>query len=121
MVAAPELVGGARGSLTTSLMKAGQGGLVSKSGAESLEAIGFLPSEGQAVSGGMAAKIEDGDGRDRALAPAVVDALAQLGALDDRAVRSLAAFAMPTAQDAHGDVVARAVPVFELAPISELV
>ncbi|MET1231403.1 MAG: asparaginase [Candidatus Limnocylindrales bacterium] len=121
MVAAPELVGGVRGSLTTSLMKAGEGGLVSKSGAESLEGIGFVPGQGRAVTGGMAAKIDDGDGRDRALAPAVVEALAQLGVLDDSAVRSLAAFAKPTAPDAHGDVVAHAIPVFELAPISELV
>ena len=68
----------------------------------------------------MAAKIDDGDGRDRALAPTVVEALAQLGALDDRAIQLLASFASPFARDAHGDVVARAVPVFELAPISEL-
>jgi hypothetical protein len=51
----------------------------------------------------------------------VVEALSQVGCLDDRAVRSLAAFARPSARDAHGDVVAHAVPVFELAPISELV
>jgi len=125
MIAAPELVGGVRGSLTTSVMKAADGGLVSKSGAESLEGIGFLPGAGsagvgRAGAGGMAVKIDDGDGRDRALGPVVVEALAQVGALDDRAVRSLAAFARPSLQDAHGDVVAHAVPVFELAPISEL-
>lgn len=121
MLAAPELVGGVRDSLTTSIMKASAGGLVSKSGAESLEGIGFVPGAGRVAAGGMAAKIDDGDGRDRALAPVVVEALTQVGALDERAVRSLAAFAGPTARDAHGDVVARAVPVFELAPISELV
>ena len=121
MLAAPELVGGVRDSLTTSIMKAGAGGLVSKSGAESLEGIGFVPGAGRVVAGGMAAKIEDGDGRDRALAPVVVEALTQVGALDDRAVRTLAAFARPSMRDAHGDVVAHAVPVFELAPISELV
>jgi L-asparaginase II len=121
MIAAPELVGGARGSLTTSVMKAGAGALVSKSGAESLEGIGFLPAAGHAVTGGMAAKIDDGDGRERALAPVVVESLAQVGALDERAIRSLATFARPSVRDAHGDVVAHAVPVFELAPINELV
>ena len=120
MVAAPELVGGARDSLTTSIMKAAAGRIVSKSGAESLEGIGFLPGPGHLPGGGMAAKIDDGDGRDRALAPTVVEALAQVGALDDRAIQTLASFASPFARDAHGDVVARAVPVFELAPISEL-
>lgn len=121
MMAAPELVGGSRDSLTTSIMKAGAGRLVSKSGAESLEGIGLLPGGGRVVTGGLAAKIEDGDGRDRALAPVVVEALTQVGVLDERAVRSLAAFMRPSVRDAHGDVVAHAVPVFELAPISELV
>ncbi|HVQ23487.1 MAG TPA: asparaginase [Candidatus Saccharimonadia bacterium] len=120
MIAAPELVGGARDSLTTSIMKAAAGRIVSKSGAESLEGIGFLSGHGSPSGGGMAAKIDDGDGRERALAPTVVEALAQLGAIDDRAVQMLASFASPFARDAHGDVVARAVPVFELAPISEL-
>jgi hypothetical protein len=68
----------------------------------------------------MAAKIDDGDGRDRALAPTVVEALTQVGAMNDRAIATLASFASPFARDAHGDVVARAVPVFELAPITEL-
>jgi L-asparaginase II len=122
MIAAPDLVGGARGSLTTSIMKASAGAIVAKSGAESLEAIGFLPDGGRrALSGGMAAKIDDGDGRERALAPVVVEALVQVGALDDRAVRTLASFARPSVHDAHGEVVAHAVPVFELAPITELV
>lgn len=121
MLAAPELVGGSRGSLTTSVMKAAAPHLVSKSGAEALEGVGFVPGGGGAVRGGLAAKIDDGDGRDRALGPVVVEALSQVGCLDDRAVRSLAAFARPSARDAHGDVVAHAVPVFELAPISELV
>ncbi|HEX5148891.1 MAG TPA: asparaginase [Candidatus Limnocylindrales bacterium] len=120
MLAAPELVGGVRDSLTTSVMKAGAGGLIAKSGAESLQGIGFVPGAGQVVAGGMAAKIDDGDGRDRALGPVVVEALVQVGALDERAVRALAAFARPSMRDAHGDVVAHAVPVFELAPISEL-
>jgi len=121
MLAHPEQVGGARDSLTTSLIKAGGGSLVTKSGAESLEGIGFVPGAGRTLAGGMAAKIDDGDGRGRALAPAVVEALRQAGALDERAVRALDAFARPSVRDAHGDQVAQSVPVFELAPISELV
>ena len=70
----------------------------------------------------MAAKIDDGDGRDRALAPVVVEALAQVGC-PRRARRSDRWRPSPvqSVRDAHDDVVAHAVPVFELAPISELV
>jgi L-asparaginase II len=121
MIAAPEQVGGVRDSLTTSVMKAAAGALVSKSGAESLEGIGFVPGPGRAMAGGMAAKIDDGDGRGRALAPVVVEALRQVGGLDERAARALESLARPAVRDAQGDVVAHAVPVFELAPISELV
>jgi L-asparaginase II len=122
MLAAPDLVGGARDSLTTGLMKAGAGRIVSKSGAESLEGVGLVPSGGSdVVSGGLAAKIDDGDGRGRALGPVVISALAQIGVLDERAQRSLSAHARPILRDAHGDAVAQAMPVFELAPLGELV
>jgi L-asparaginase II len=120
MIAAPELVGGVRDSLTTSLIKAGAGRIVSKSGAESLEGVGLVPGAGQGA-GGLAAKIEDGDGRGRALGPAVVSALVQMGELDGPAERSLAPFMQPAVRDANGDAVAHAAAVFELAPISELV
>jgi len=122
MVAAPELVGGVRGSLTTALMKARPGMLVSKSGAEALEGVGLLPGARGSGSrpGGLAVKIEDGDGRGRALSAAVVEALHQVGALDDKTLRQLGRLHRPPTTDARGDAVAESVAVFELAPISEL-
>ena len=127
MVAAPELVGGVRGSLSTELMKARPGRIVAKSGAEALEGIGLLPGAaagdspgGDSPGGGLAVKIEDGDGRSRALPAVAIEALIQVGALDQAAVRALGAMRRPRASDAHGDGVAESVAVFELAPISEL-
>lgn len=122
MMEAPDLVGGSRASLSSSVMKSRPGMLVSKSGAEALEGVGMLPGARGSGSraGGMALKIEDGDGRSRALSVAVVEALQQVGALDDGAVRQLGSFHRLPATDAHGDVVAETVAVFELAPLSEL-
>ena len=122
MLAAPDLVGGARGSLTTALMKIGPGLFVAKSGAEALQGVGLLPgARGTgARAGGLAVKIEDGDGRSRALAPATIEALSQVGALDDKAIRQLGRVHRPSALDAHGEAVGEIVAAFELAPISEL-
>jgi L-asparaginase II len=122
MIAAPDLVGGARGSLSTSLMKARPGLLVAKSGAEALQGVGLLPgARGKgAPGGGLAVTIEDGDVRSRALAPATIEALGQVGALDDKTIRQLGRLHHPPAADAHGDTVGETVAAFELAPISEL-
>ena len=51
---------------------------------------------------------------------ATVEAVRQLGALDERALRQLAAYAHPVTRDPQGDVVGEVLPGFELAPISEL-
>jgi L-asparaginase II len=122
MIAAPELVGGARGSLTTTLMKVRPGMLVAKSGAEALQGVGLLPDALRkgGRGAGLAVKIEDGDGRSRALGPATVAALDQVGALDEKAVRQFARLDNPPMADAHGDVVGETLATFELAPLSEL-
>ena len=69
MLAYPDLVGGTRDRLDTSLMKAADGRCVSKGGAEGLRGIGILrgPRNGAEPppASGMAIKIEDGDGHDR--------------------------------------------------------
>jgi hypothetical protein len=71
--------------------------------------------------GGMAVKIEDGDGYDRATWAASVDALRQAGVLDGQALRVLARYHRPAILDPHGRVGAEAIPEFELAPLGELI
>jgi L-asparaginase II len=123
MLAHPEMVAGSRDRLDTSLMKAADGSLVSKSGMEGLRGVGILPGARGDGSGatGLALKIEDGDSGDRATYAAAVEALRQVGALDGQALRSLARYHRPPSLDPHGQVVAEAIPEFELAPVGELI
>jgi L-asparaginase II len=123
MLASPEMVGGNGEILDTRLMRTKPGQLVAKSGAEGLRGVGLLPgavgTEGTAV--GMAVRIEDGDGFARAARAVTVEALRQLGALSDQELRSLGAHHQPEVHSASGVLVAQTVPIFVLAPISELV
>lgn len=122
MMASPEMVGGTGQVLDTRLMRTKPGRLVSKSGAEGLRGVGLLPGALGAESGaaGMALRIEDGDGFSRASRAVTVEALRQLGALTDQELRGLAAHHQPESSSASGAVVARTMPRFLLAPISEL-
>jgi L-asparaginase II len=145
MLANPEMVGGTRDRLDTSLMKAVPGRLVSKGGMEALSALAVLPGRRGAVGGpgngngtsangaaagpaasdvaasGIAIKIEDGDGYQRGTWSATVEVLAQAGVLDAQALRVLARYHRPVDLDPHGRVGAEATPDFELAPLGELV
>jgi hypothetical protein len=49
-----------------------------------------------------------------------VEALTQLGVLDDRDLRALAAFYHPTVRSPDGRAAATTLPRFELAPLGEL-
>jgi L-asparaginase II len=124
MLANPELVGGRHDRLDTSLMKAAQGRLVSKSGMEALRGVAILPGPRDGVhedgASGLAVKIEDGDGFDRGTWAASVEALRQAGVLDAKALRELARYYRPALRDPHGRLAAEAVPQFELAPVGEL-
>jgi L-asparaginase II len=122
MAAYPELVAGTRDRLDTSVMKAVPGGLIAKGGAEALACIGILPGARGPGSGasGLALKIEDGGGYDRAGWAATVEALRQVGLLDGQALRMLARFGRPPSLDPHGRIAGEAVPGFELAPVGEL-
>jgi len=108
MLAHPELVAGTRDRLDTSLMKASEGRVVSKSGMEALRGVGIL--RGARVNGaespatGMAIKIEDGDGYDRGTWAASVEALRQAGVLEGQALRVLARYHRPPLLDPHGRV-----------------
>lgn len=125
MLREPEMIGGRHDRLDTSLMKAAPDRLVSKSGMEALRAVAVLPGPrvGTTNTGasGVAVKIEDGDGRQRATWAASVEALRQAGVLDGQALRVLARYHRPTTLDPHGRQSAEAVAEFELAPVGELI
>jgi L-asparaginase II len=124
MVANPEMVGGTRERLDTSLMKASGGGLVSKGGAEALRGVGILPGArvgAGAQASGLAIKIEDGDEGGRAGHATAVEALRQAGALDGAKLRQLGRYHRPASLDPHGRVAAEAIAQFELAPVGELI
>jgi L-asparaginase II len=149
MMEAPDMVGGTSENLDTQLMRRRPGRLVSKAGGDGLRAIGFVPgtaapggddsiagdtgsgeagggtagsatTEPGAAAGAMAIKIEDGDHSRRAIRAASVEALAQVGILDERDLRALATFHHPVVQTPDRREAATAVPRFELAPLSEL-
>jgi L-asparaginase II len=141
MIANPEMVGGTRDRLDTSLMKAAPGRIVSKAGMEALRGLAVLPGPrstgtgaaggsgataggagaGGAAASGIALKIEDGDGYERGTWAATVEVLAQAGVLDGQALRVLARYHRPVDVDPHGRVGAEAIADFELAPLGELV
>ena len=121
MLANPEMVGGTRDRLDTSLMKAVPERIVSKGGMEALRGLALLPGASASPAGasGIALKIEDGDGYERGTWSATVEVLAQAGVLDSQALRVLARYHRPVDLDPHGRVGAEAVPEFELAPLGE--
>jgi L-asparaginase II len=124
MLANPEMVGGSRERLDTSVMKALPGRLVAKGGAEGLRCYAILPGPrakgSSAAPSGLALKIEDGGAADRAASAASVEALVQAGVLDGQPLRVLARYHRPTAADPHGRPAAEAIVSFELAPVGEL-
>jgi len=121
MLANPEMVGGSRERLDTSLMKAAEGRVVSKGGMEALRGLALLPgsSASPPSASGIALKVEDGDGYERGTWAATVEVLAQAGVLDGQALRVLARYHRPVDLDPHGRVGAEAIPDFELVPRGE--
>jgi L-asparaginase II len=123
MMAAPDLVGGTDEVMDTELMRRRPGHIVSKSGAEGLRGVGLVraPRARGPVPAGLAVSIEDGDAAGRANRAASVEAMAQMGTLDELDLRAMAAFRRPVRRGPDGSLVATAVARFELAPIGELV
>jgi L-asparaginase II len=120
MMANPEMVAGSRNRLDTSVMKAAPGRILAKGGAEGLRGFAVLAGEGRATASGVALKIEDGGGYDRAASAASVETLRQVGALDPAALRALGRYHRPVALDPRGEPAGYAVAEFELAPVGEL-
>jgi len=121
MLANPEMVGGTRDRLDTSLMKAAEGRVVSKGGMEALRGMALLPGAAATPSSasGIALKVEDGDGYERGTWAATVEVLAQAGVLDGQALRVLARYHRPVDLDPHGRVGAESIADFDLAPLGE--
>jgi L-asparaginase II len=124
MVAHPDMVGGTRDRLDTSVAKALPGRIAAKGGAEGLRCFAILPGPrargGSSPATGLALKVEDGGGSDRATSAAAVEALAQAGVLDGQALRVLGRYHHPIGSDPHGREAAEAIASFELAPVGEL-
>ncbi len=89
---------GGQERFSSQLMKATDGTLVSKGGAEGLECLG-VPARGL----GIALKCEDG--MNRGVAPAVVTLLDHLGLLTAGQAERLDAWRVPTVRNAAGHVV----------------
>ncbi len=103
----PEMLAG-EGRYDTALIRATNGRVIGKMGAEGVFAAA-VPGEGL----GFALKIEDGS--QRALYPAVTEALLQLGWIDAAAERALAEFHKPAIRNWSGDVVGAVLPSFRMA------
>jgi L-asparaginase II len=124
MLAHPEMVGGSRDRLDTSVSKALPGRIAAKGGAEGLRCFAILPGPrargGSSAATGMALKVEDGGSADRATSAASIEALAQAGVLEGQPLRMLALYHRPSSADPHGRAAAEAIASFELAPVGEL-
>jgi L-asparaginase II len=125
MMAHPEMVSG-YGEFDCGLMKAGEGTIVSKRGAEGFQIIGLMPGAIRPGSPGIgiALKVADGDASQRGLdlvpssrvRPAVtVEILRQLGALSSKQEQALAGFGpVKPVMNHRGIITGQSRPVFEL-------
>lgn len=109
----PELIGGTSERLDTELMRAAEGRMVSKVGAEGVYTVGVLPCEDWPRGIGLALKIEDGDDR-RARPTVVIESLRQLRVLADESLEAVSRYAFYPVLNRRGDVVGEVTPEFEL-------
>jgi L-asparaginase II len=127
MTAHPEMISG-HGEFDCELMKAGNGKIICKRGAEGFQIIGLLPGALAPDSPGIgiAFKVLDGDAHHMddnleshsRVRPAVtIEALRQLGALNENQLMTLAAFGPgKTITNHRGLVTGESHPAFELIP-----
>ena len=113
MIDFPLMVGGTKDRLDTELIKAGEGRLISKIGAEGVYTVGVLPCREWPNGLGLALKIEDGDDH-RARPPAVIEALRQLNVLTTNELAALASYAPTIIRNRRGDRVGEARAAFTL-------
>lgn len=113
MTARPELVGGTAERFDTEVMRALGGRVVSKIGAEGVYTAGVLPCGRWPKGLGLAFKIEDGEDR-RARSTIAIEALRQLGVLDEDANKSLSPYASFPVLNHRGEIVGEIRASFEL-------
>lgn len=113
MNARPELVGGTHERFDTEVMRAGRGRLVSKIGAEGVYTAGVLPCEHWPKGLGLAFKIEDGEDR-RARSTIAIEALRQLGVLDEDAYEPLSPYASFPVHNHRGEKIGHIQASFRL-------
>jgi L-asparaginase II len=106
----PAYVAGS-GRLCSAVMRAADGRLIAKTGAEGVYCAAVPGAEL-----GVALKVEDG--AKRAAEPAVLAVLRALGLLSDDAMADLAEFASPTIRNTRGEVVGAIRPAIELQPVA---
>jgi len=113
MTGFPELVGGTKERFDTEVMRAGAGRLVSKIGAEGVYTAAVLPCERWPKGLGLAFKIEDGEDR-RARSTIAIEALRQLGVLDENAYKALSPYASFPVLNHRGEIVGQIRASFRL-------
>lgn len=124
MMAHPELVAGERRRIDTAVMLALARRVVSKGGAEGVQAFGLppgvLPEHAPFGDGpiGVAAVIEDGNAARRAGDVMAVEVLRQLGLFVDGTPSNLEAYAHPAIRDPRGEASGEVRPAFRLARLA---
>ena len=110
MRAQPGMVSG-EGRLEEALAPATAGRLFIKGGSEGLYAVG-IPAEGRAPGLGLVLKMEDGSAGERAINPALLEALTQIGALQPPERAALAPFDVGPLHNHRGEAVGEKRTVF---------
>jgi L-asparaginase II len=113
MIDYPQMIGGTTDRLDTELMRAAEGRLISKVGAEGVYTVGVLPCAEWPNGFGLALKIEDGENF-RARPTVVIEALRQLGVLNDEPLEAVASYSRFPVKNRRGDMVGEVRPAFEL-------
>lgn len=113
MTAYPEIVGGTVERLDTEMMRASEGALISKVGAEGVYTVGVRPCRAWPRGLGLALKIEDGEDR-RARPTVVIESLRQLGVLTGKAYDAVRHYSSFPVHNHRGETVGEVRPNFEL-------
>ena len=113
MTTYPELIGGTADRLDAEVMRAAEGSLVSKVGAEGVYTVGVLPCKDWPNGLGLALKIEDGDDL-RARPTVVIEALRQLNVLRGASLDALSRYSSFVLRNRRGDAVGKVRAAFEL-------